>query len=145
MSVGSRVATSQFRKKLENRFEIKTKMIGTGMEESMEGKVLNRVIRVTADGWEYEPDQRHAEMIIAELGLQDAKVASTDEKKWEEDENEAPLRSDMASRFRSIAARINYLAADRPDLMYSAKEACRQMSSPTEGGWKMLKRIGHIL
>jgi hypothetical protein len=43
-----------------------------------------------------------------------------DEKKWEEKENEAPLRSDMASKFRSIAARVNYLAADRPDLMYSA-------------------------
>ena len=56
VSVGSRAATSQFRKKLENRFEIKTKMIGTGMEESEEGKVLNRVIWVTEDGWEYEPD-----------------------------------------------------------------------------------------
>jgi hypothetical protein len=55
------------------------------------------------------------------------------------------LNSQMASRFRSIAARINYLAADRPDLMYSAKEACRQMANPTEGGWKMLKRIGRYL
>ena len=69
MSVGSRSATSQFRKKLEKRFKIKTKVIGTGTEESKEGKVLNRVIRVTEDGWEYEPDQRHAEMIISELGL----------------------------------------------------------------------------
>ena len=51
----------------------------------------------------------------------------------------------MASRFRSIAARINYLVADRPDLMYSAKEACRQMANPTEGGWKMLKCIGRYL
>ena len=105
---------------------------------------MNKVIWVTEDGWEYEPDQRHAEIIISELGLQDAKPAATpgeDEKKWEEEDNEAPLRSDMASRFRSIAARINYLAADRPDLMCTAKEACRQMSSPTEGGWKMLKRI----
>ena len=30
VSVGSRVATTQFRRQLEKRFEIKTKMIGTG-------------------------------------------------------------------------------------------------------------------
>ncbi len=122
---------------MEKIFEIKTKIVGTNASESSDGKVLNRVIRVI-DGWEYESDQRHAEMIIDELGLQGAKPASTpgeDEKKWEEEENEAPLRSDMASRFRSSAARINYLAADRPDLMYSAKEACRQMATqPREVG-----------
>ena len=80
--------------------------------------------------------------------LQDAEPAATlgeDEKKWEEEENTVLLRNDMASKFRSIAARINYLAADRPDIMYSAKEACRQMSAPTEGGWRMIKRIGRYL
>ncbi len=51
----------------------------------------------------------------------------------------------MASQFRSIAARINYLAADMLDIMYSAKEACRQMANPTEGVWKMIKRIGRTL
>ena len=34
--------------------------------------------------------------------------------------------------FRGIAARANYLAADRIDLQYSAKEVCRFMSSPME-------------
>ena len=56
VSVGSRKSVSTFRQKLEKRFEIKTKIIGTGDGESSEGKVLNRVIRVTDDGWEYEPD-----------------------------------------------------------------------------------------
>jgi hypothetical protein len=146
--VGSREAMAHFRRQLEKRFEIKTKVVGTGKEEDREGKVLNRVIRVTEDGWEYEPDQRHAEMIVEELGLQGAKPSVTpgeDEKKWEQEENEVPLEKDRASKFRSIAARINYLAADRPDLMYSAKEACRQMANPTEGGWKMVKRIGRYL
>ena len=135
-SVGRREGIRQLREKLENIFELRTKVIGTGEGESVEGKVLNRVIRVSSEGWEYEPDQRHAEIIIAELGLNDAKAvasAGDDEHKWEEQENAAPLSGQQSSRFRSIAARVNYLSADRPDLMYSAKEACRQMAHPTEG------------
>ena len=66
MSVGNRAAMTKFRRQLEKIFEIKTKVVGTGDEEDREGKVLNRVIRVTDDGWEYEPDQRHAEIIIDE-------------------------------------------------------------------------------
>lgn len=31
-------------------------------------RILNRVVRVTADGWEYEADQRHVDIIIAETG-----------------------------------------------------------------------------
>ena len=65
-------------------------IFGRADSDSSEGKVLNRVIRVTDDGWEYEPDQRHADIIISELGLQDAKPSATlgdDEKKWEEEEN----------------------------------------------------------
>ena len=77
VSVGSRRSVEKFRQKLEKRFEIKTKIIGTTDSESSEGKVLNRVIRETEDGWEYEPDQRHAEIIISELGLQDARPAAT--------------------------------------------------------------------
>ena len=47
--------------------------------------------------------------------------------------------------FRSIAARCNYIAADRPDLMFAVKCICRQMAKPTVGAWKKLKRIGRYL
>ena len=42
-----------------------------------EGRVLNRVIRWTKDGWEIEPDQRHADIIVHELGFHDSKPVST--------------------------------------------------------------------
>ena len=29
------------------------------------------------------------------------------------------------TRFRALAARANYLAADRPDIIFAAKEVCR--------------------
>ena len=56
--------------------------------------MLNRVLRVGADGWEYEPDQRYAELIIEGMGLSSAKPVGTpgeDEKKWEEEENDEEL------------------------------------------------------
>ena len=74
---------------MESRFEIKTQVIGAGPDvprartdtsressqaEIQEGRVLNRILRWTPDGWEVEPDQRHADIIVHELGLQDAKT-----------------------------------------------------------------------
>ena len=47
--------------------------------------------------------------------------------------------------FRGLAARANYLSADRPDCQYAAKEICRWMSSPTELAMTALKRLGRYL
>ena len=49
------------------------------------------------------------------------------------------------TRYRGIAARANYLSADRPDLQFAAKEACRHMSRPTREAWQRIKRIGRYL
>ena len=51
----------------------------------------------------------------------------------------------LARSFRATAARTNYLAQDRGDLMYVAKEVCRNMSRPTIGGWRRFKRIARYL
>ena len=40
-------------------------------------KVLNRIVGVIEDGFAYEPDARRAEMIIRDLGLQEAKPLTT--------------------------------------------------------------------
>jgi predicted Zn finger-like uncharacterized protein len=55
--------------KLKERFGIKTHIIGTGAGVHREGKVLNRVIRIIDEGWEYEADPRHAELIIRTFNL----------------------------------------------------------------------------
>ena len=41
-----------------------------------------------------------------------------------------------ATKYRALAARANYLAADRTDIMYAVKEICRSMAAPTRGAWK---------
>ena len=38
--------------------------------EVREAIILNRIIRVTEGGWEYEADQRHADLIVKETGAE---------------------------------------------------------------------------
>ena len=48
-------------------------------------------------------------------------------------------------RFRSGAARANYLSLDRPDLSFATKELCRRMSAPSRRDWLALQRIARYL
>eukprot|EP00959_Pyramimonas_sp_CCMP1952_P354723 7430318-Pyramimonas_sp.AAC.1 len=47
--------------------------------------------------------------------------------------------------FRSVCMKMNYLAMDRIDLVFAAKEAARWMSQPTQIAMEMVKRIGRYL
>ena len=138
-SVGDRRDIEWFRRQLDCRFSIKTTMVGDQEQEEKEVRVLNRFIRYTEHGWEYEADQRHAEVIIQDLDMKSANpVASAgeDENAYKVEENLVELTSHDSSRYRQLAARANYLAPDRPDIQYAVKELCRKMSCPTRGDWK---------
>ncbi len=52
-------------------------MIGPGNRQQKEAKILNRVIRFTNEGLEYEADPRHAEIIVNELGLRNCKPVNS--------------------------------------------------------------------
>ena len=45
-----------------------------GWEERMVMRVLDKIIRITEDGVEYEADQRHAEHVVKQLNLETPKV-----------------------------------------------------------------------
>ena len=133
---------------LDKRFSIKTTIVGGGKKEEKEVRVLNRVIRHTSNGWEYEADQRHADIIVKELGLEEAKAvasAGEDAKVHEEEGNLVPLSARGSTQYRKLAARANYLAPDRPDVQYAVKELCRNMAAPKTGDWRKLKRLGRYL
>ena len=57
------------------------------------------------------------------------------------DGDEEELQGAKATTFRAVAARVKFLAQDRPELLCCAKEVCGSMSRPTVGGMKRLKRI----
>ena len=59
-------AMRTFESMLKARFEVKTQVVGQWPEEMHAARVLNRIVRVTKERWEHEPDQRHAELITEE-------------------------------------------------------------------------------
>ena len=87
-----------------------------------EDTVLNRTIRATEQGWEYEADQRHADILVKEMNLDNAngvKTPGEELKPWLEVEEETKLEGVEAAKYRALAARSNYLAADRADIEYA--------------------------
>ena len=148
VTTGDEGACSWFKKALERRFEIKTVVIGAGEDHVKEARILNRIVRATQAGWEYEPDSRHAEILIKELNLVGAKGVSSpteEEKMHELEANEEVMDAKDHRGFRALAARANYLAQDRSDLQYAVKEVCRGMATPTKGHMKKLRRLGRYL
>ena len=55
------------------------------------------------------------------------------------------MNSKEATAFRALAARCNYLAQDRADIAYSAKELCREFAVPNKRSYEKLKRLVRYL
>ena len=55
------------------------------------------------------------------------------------------LEPDEATAFRALSARGNDLAADRPDIGYSAKGLCHELAQPNEESLMKLKRMARYL
>ena len=112
---------------LERQFEFKSKTIGHDVGDS------------TEVNFRYEPDLRHAELLVCELGLETAKSVSTP---WTDAcDSSSPLDAEHFKEYQSICARVNFPAQDRMDLHFAAKECARKMSKPTVGDWGRFKRI----
>ena len=132
---------------MEAIYEIKTEFLGPKGEDCQtEIRVFNRTIRWTDAGLEYEPDQRHAELIIEQMGMANCKPVSTPTcAEAEYNENlrlESGLLSEReATLYRAIAARLNYLAQDRVDVQFAAKDSAKHMSRPAAMDWLKLKRV----
>ena len=70
----------------------------------------------------------------------------------EEEEAEVPgddadtqLGGEETALFRATAARANYLALDRPEVAFAAKELCRRMSAPRRRDLAALRRLCRYL
>ena len=128
----------------ESKFEISTNVIGHEPGDEKQLKVLNRIITVEADGYTYEPDARHAEIVIREMNLQNSKAVTTPVSD-EQHESDELLDHERFKKYQSLCARCNFLAIDRMDIQFASKECCRAMSSPTLRDWAKLKRLGRYL
>ena len=148
-SAGPRASLDWLQAELQKAYEIKTQRVSNGSGCTLEGEVLNRIVRWTPEGYELEGDPRHAELVVEQLGLESATSLSAPGIDVAEsqpgDDADRELDAVWAKLYRGIAARCNYMAADRPELQFSVKEACREMSRPTKGAWDKLVRIGRYL
>ena len=131
---------------LSKEFEIKSEVLGKDAGEKSEVKFLGRTIRRKEWGLEYEADEKHVEVLMSEWNMQDSKPVSTpgtaeEKQKGCAGDMEEKLDKKEAKEYRRAAARINYLAQDRADLAFAAKEVSRAMSDPNKGDVVRLKRV----
>ena len=158
---------------MTSNYECKVDCIGVGKKDPKQLRVLGRVITIGEMGVTYEPDQRHAEAVCRDLGIQGSNSCATP---WEkeasvsgdaaksrekrkaarnghddnDDENKAEevleeLQGEELAKYQSLSARLNYLALDRPDIQYGVKELMWKMSKPNIEDVKSLKRVARYL
>ena len=163
--VGRREGRKHALSLLRRAYELsKVVTLGPRPSQSRTASFLGRTLTLRQWGIEYEPDQQHVCSALKALGLSDAKgvaALGTDdmggpkasksvicvehlhgtvhlEKVREEDDL---LAGEELELFQSAAARFNFLAMDRPDLLCSVKELMRKMASPRSQDLTALKRV----
>ena len=139
IAVGSDESLDWFRESFKKHFELSEKFrLGPDSTDSKHGSVLNRLLTwVDGIGVELEPDPRHVSLIIAELGLNSARACNTPGAKRStevEQDLGSYLEPPCDKSYRATTARSNFLAQDWYQLLFSVKECCRTMSSPTTVG-----------
>ena len=75
--LGSDADLDWFENKLQEEFEVKIRgRLGPGEEDMQSIRVLSRIIEWNPNGLWYEADQRHADIIVKELGSKEGQVKS---------------------------------------------------------------------
>ena len=118
---------------LKKASEIKSQHIGPCKSGMAEGKVLNRIDRWSACGWEFEADPRHGELIVELVGLtkgQGLSAPGADNDDNDDEDVLRPLARPDVTLFRGFAARCNYLSQDRPDILLFRKGDVQRVESP---------------
>ena len=122
--------------KMQEEYEIKFQVMGPEKHLSQDVKILNRTLRWTQVGIEYEADLKHAGLIVKERKTPGITQGSKALEKEKED-----VSNEEQTKFRSVAARINLLATDRADLHFASKDLCRRVACPDKSDWEKARRI----
>jgi hypothetical protein len=142
--LGPEVELLRIADQMEEWCEIKARGILGGRESDLKKIViLNRESEWKEDCLVHRADSKRARIIVDEMGLTLGlkKLGFPGKKDEPSIEHEVELDEAESKRFRAIAARVNYLALDRPDIQYSVKELCRVMSKRTRRSWSELQEL----
>ena len=135
----------QLRQELESVWLMKFRgMLGVEVNSL---DILNRVIRVTSTGIEFEADPKHARLLAERLGLSGKSngVTTPGEHSKSQPGDEEKLPEGDRTYYRSLTMRAAYLSLDRPDIAFAVKELARGMAEPTRGDLRALRRLGRFL
>lgn len=122
--------------------------MGPRCEDDKEVRILNRVVKRMPTKIAYQADDKHLARLLEELGFDDktkGHVAPLAKDHGEVDDDDEPLDDQEARRYRRLAATINDLATDRPDLQCTASVLGRTMSRPIGRSWTNLKKTARYL
>ena len=94
-------------------------------------QILDKTVTVAGGGLEYEADQRHAEILMKDMGIDEGRRGVTTP--GSNGEGGQDVKGDRSeSKVRAVIARGNYLGQDWMDTQYAAKENSRFTSKPEE-------------
>ena len=143
---------------LQKQFKMKSQVLGPDVGEVKELTILNRTVRWTPTGLTWEPDPRHAEAIIRDMGVVDGKGACSPGLKEESrrDKNEIKPSRAAAAAAAATAVCVDSCHNDRSADIGSGRLAspadepaggetnvnlrsCSRSRRLIEGGWQQVK------
>ena len=132
---------------LANKYLVKVRSIFCPeRQDDKVADILNRVVEWHDDELWWEADPRHVEKMLEDIGLEDCKPGALPRtQRTEEQDAELELDWETARKYRSIVARGNFFVQDRPDIRYTVKELCREMSCPKVRSSAALKKLCRYL
>ena len=106
-------------RKFKERYEIKTQMIGEAAD-------LDKQLQISTE---------RCDGVLEGFGQKQTRGMCTDPE----------LGHEETTMFRSVAARLNDLSQDRPDITFATMKLCSKMSRPYAQDLKNMKRLGRFL
>ena len=135
-------------KVLENAYELKNRgRLGLDEGDLRKIDILGRIIEINDEGITWKGDPRHLDILKGYFGMNDRTKALTkngyddDREQGGRAEEDDELTGVECKNFRTLAARLNYMAQDNPTIQFPAKEVCRRMAKPRPQDFASVKRI----
>ena len=133
---------------LQAQYECEGEVLGPDAGEVREISFLGRRIQWSDCGVHWLGDTKQTQTLLEKVGLahdSGRRVESPGVKREDVDETAPLMGPAAATEYRSLAALVNYISADRVDIGYSAKELCQKMARPQEGDDINIKRVARYL
>ena len=150
LAIGRESQLKWYKAEMEKSLEVKTTMIGPSRRHDKQLTMLNRQVTWRKDGISWAADKRHVEEMLKDLNLKDANGVACPSTEDIRDigvkrETGTPMSDREATNFRSIIARGNYLALDRPDIQFTSRAISKGMSRPVTSDMQYLRHMGRYL